>query len=125
MANQRHKRRLELGNGVPCLLCEFVSVTGGTCCRVRLAACCDKYLFGKNLFAVIGNRTFNGAVFYYKLFGSVAKETSASTISTALSETGNTLPPLSVFSGTPMSSKSSIVSLGIKFENALYKNLPF
>ena len=51
--------------------------------------------------------------------------TSASTISTALSETGNTLLPRSVLSGTLQFSKKFIVSLLENAEKAEYKNLGF
>ena len=49
---------------------------------------------------------------------------SASTMSAALSDCGNTRRPRSVFSGTPSFSKKSIVSDGLKRENAEYKNFP-
>ena len=55
----------------------------------------------------------------------LAAFTSASTISAALSETGKTLFPRSVLSGTPSDSKKLITSLGSKPEKAEYKNLPF
>ena len=51
--------------------------------------------------------------------------TSASTISDALSDTGKTLFPRSVLSGTPRFSKNSIVSAVPKSENAEKRNLPF
>ena len=49
---------------------------------------------------------------------------SASAMSCALSETGNTRLPRSVFSGTPSPSKKSIVSCGVKWFTAPYKNRP-
>ena len=58
-------------------------------------------------------------------FGCLAYRHSASTISTALSDSGKTRLPRSIFSGTPCSSKKSIVSDGIKREKAPYKKRPF
>ncbi|MPM92768.1 hypothetical protein SDC9_139904 [bioreactor metagenome] len=50
--------------------------------------------------------------------------TSASRISFALSETGKTLPPRSVFSFTPADSKKAIVSEGLNADIAEYKKRP-
>ena len=50
---------------------------------------------------------------------------SAPRTSLALSLTGKTLPPRSVFVGTPRAFKCSIISVFVKLSKALYKNLPF
>ena len=55
----------------------------------------------------------------------LAYPTIASTISTALSDTGKTRLPRSVLSGTPLSSNSAIISCGVKAVTALYRKRPF
>ena len=49
---------------------------------------------------------------------------SASAMSIALSDSGNTRPPRSVLSGTPCSSNKAMQSCGVKAEKALYRNRP-